>query len=208
MDSELKGVLARIMEKVKVTPPEARRAEWVRLRRKQWLPTATIPRSIVKQVSSGYDPSGQALETDRGPWERMQWIDRPCIVLSGQSGTGKSISAGCWLWHGFDPDDHFGDSAAWVAADWMASQRDHGRYPWVRRLVVDDLGSESGREAKRLARFICARFDDDRRRTVITTPLCRDELAPRYGDRLASRLSRAAWIDCVDVLGATSVDDE
>jgi DNA replication protein DnaC len=198
-------------------------------RRTEWITyySASVPAEVAESV---YDRDEVDTEATR---LAKAWLasDKPCLVLSGGVGTGKTVAAlvamreatGLWV-------PKAGATTGWVdgvlchfahrvspiirahklaaAVDPWKHERDAGIEPYEltdRFLVLDDLGAEMDE-----ARFHQALFavvdgrQSPRTRTLITTNLRREELRPKYGDRIADRLNAMAKV--VQLKGASMRD--
>lgn len=131
-------------------------------------------------------------------WLGSQSAAKPCLVLAGATGRGKSVAA------------------AWVAAElggvWLTCQRAARLFgaafgPQYEQqnaaldahtLVVDDVGSEVDDLAPRMCAALIELLEqrkEARYRTVITTNLAGADFKARYPDvRLMSRLSGVQWV--------------
>lgn len=148
-----------------------------------------------------------------GPWLGS---DTPCLVLSGGVGAGKTVAAvvalrehvgldiprprgrnewnGCAeQWIPASPCPIVRASKLAVAVDPWKHERDAGAEPFnlgIPFLCIDDLGAEL--DEPRFHQALFAAIDarqSPSTRTIITTNLRREEIRPRYGDRIADRLN-------------------
>lgn len=118
-----------------------------------------------------------ALEYAREFSKGSDWI----LVLSGDTGTGKSVAA-CWWATNV--------GAGWISAQELADSR--VRYDLeIHRpaLVIDDLGEENLTQAAlaKISAAINERYQH-RHKTVITTNLTAPTFAVRYQRRIADRI--------------------
>lgn len=60
---------------------------------------------------------------------------------------------------------------------------------WVKTIMIDDLGSEFGREAEDHIKLIVHRCDDENIHLIATTDLDKEELSDRYGKKVVWLLS-------------------
>jgi len=109
------------------------------------------------------------------------------LIFGGPTGRGKSVAA-TWIAGSLD-------GCSWISAkDVRVGDAWAQAFPRALKalaLIVDDLGQEASEwAAKELGSLIESRYDKGRR-TVITTNLPLASVVKVYGDRLASRLSRA-----------------
>jgi DNA replication protein DnaC len=115
---------------------------------------------------------------------------RPVIILSGGTGTGKSVAA-AWF--------HVERGGVWLraeqatrifAANFGEQYAEQDRVRDARSLVIDDVGSEL--DVQRMQAVLLELFDcrkSSETDTVLTTNLCRRDFMERYGDeRLISRM--------------------
>jgi DNA replication protein DnaC len=151
------------------------------------------------------------------------WLggDLPCLVLSGGVGAGKTVAAlialreheGLWIprqtgrrfwngsyeqWRPACPCPIVRASKLAAAVDPWKHERDEGAEPIAldrKFLCIDDLGAEFDEPRFHQALFsaIDAR-QSPKTRTLITTNLRREEIRPRYGDRIADRLNAMAKV--------------
>lgn len=128
------------------------------------------------------------------------------LVLAGSVGTGKSY-AGAWLVCAFvgsmnrdAPPAYFCAAEDYATAIRERDRTTKHRARFARVLVLDDLGDEypdaQGFNAHTIKQLISGRHRDGLE-TITTTNLDRQQVAKRYGERIADRLSEGgAWIDC------------
>jgi hypothetical protein len=113
------------------------------------------------------------------------------VVLAGPPGNGKSLAAAYAIARA---------GGVWIDARRLANPKmEIDAAERAPLLVVDDLGTEySGTNAyatERAAALLELRYQD-RRRTLVTTNLRRDDFAARYGPRLFDRLrDRAKFLE-------------
>lgn len=129
------------------------------------------------------------------------------LVLSGGTGSGKTVAAALALTSR--------ESGCWREVDQFAkAMRAYGReaeadQAWLLRcplLVVDDVGTEKGRDREEMAgylRTLLEKRQGKRTRTVITTNLSEKAFHEVYNDeRVASRADRrfglVAWVTLED----------
>lgn len=113
------------------------------------------------------------------------------LVLSGSTGTGKTVAAVTWLWrHRALPGGFMRASAFAAASSFDGALRTNWAHLW-RVMVLDDLGAEyadnKGAFVSR-AEEVFDHYVADGRGLVVTTNLSPADILTRYGERLASRL--------------------
>ena len=161
------------------------RAEW-----------AGIPRKFIGADVGALSGAARILARD--------WRGERSLVLAGDVGTGKSYLACALLRRRLERGQpgrfvsvadlmdelkaRFGDGAA------EQSEAYFDRLASEPLLVLDDVGAEHNTEwsAQRVAALIDRRYRSEAP-TIITTNLTHQELAVRYGKRLADRLNEWAW---------------
>lgn len=158
---------------------------------------AALPPDVRDLVVSGgleigKTPAGRSVER----WARSDgW---PVLVLVGGTGVGKSVAASWWL----SGREGFLRTATAVAAAWdsttVRAQENRELLSDSAALVMDDVGTELDRHipamGAALRELMECRQD---KKTIITTNLGKDAWRDRYPDeRLASRMTRAAWVVC------------
>lgn len=132
----------------------------------------------------------------------LTWRDdksrRPWLVLSGRTGTGKSVSAATAI---------AVDGGLWIRADDVvrifaglfgdALER-QARVEHARLLVLDDVGCEADKDRMQpaLIELIDARVSAMWTPTIVTTNLTKRDFATRYdSERLMSRFSElVTWV--------------
>lgn len=153
-----------------------------------------------------------------GPWLGS---DMPCLVLSGGVGAGKTVAAvvalrehvGLTIPRARGRNEWNGCAEQWIpanpcpivrasrlaaAVDPWKHERDAGAEPFdlsIPFLCIDDLGAEL--DEPRFHQALFAAIDarqSPKTRTIITTNLRREEIRPRYGDRIADRLNAIAKV--------------
>ena len=138
-----------------------------------------------------------------------RWRERAFFTLCGPAGVGKSVAAGVGLQlgplgpcpfttpQGPDGECYWPHAPAWTRAAFVG--RGFDALPVeIRRasvLVIDDLGDEidNTHARSRISELITER-DDLSARTIITTNMGKDDIARRYGWRMAERLTKHGWI--------------
>lgn len=176
-----------------------------------------VGRSMAEAV---YGRREQATEAAKlvAPWLES---NVPCLVLCGGVGTGKTVAAlvalrelcglvvpsprerhdvsrGIDVWTPATPCPIVRATKLAVAVDPWKHERDQGAEPLslsMPFLCIDDLGAEFADPRFHAALFaaIDARQSPETR-TLITTNLRREEIRPRYGDRIADRLNAMAKV--------------
>lgn len=128
-----------------------------------------------------------------------RWLTRPNkqgMILQGNVGTGKTtIARAMWAVMRF----HGAPAKGCVASELANIYKNDEKNAWwqlmnASRLFIDDLGTEYtstknyGDEFSPILAII-NRFHKDRKTLIITTNLSMQDIAQRYGERIADRLS-------------------
>ncbi len=128
---------------------------------------------------------------------RLPWPASPWVLIDGNVGTGKTWLAIELLLAVPDPREvRFVDWPDFMAGrqESVRSDEHEDPMPALRRfrglLVLDDLGRERPSEwaAESVNLVLCGRYNDGLK-TVLTTNLTLEEVAGRYGERIASRIT-------------------
>lgn len=129
-----------------------------------------------------------------------QWVDAsaPVLVLSGGTGTGKTVAAAWALCSRVASFQVLRATRLGAAFERWQSDREDGTDPLrlgVSTMLVDDLGTEST-DDRRTVLALDEVFDarQSRVRTVVTTNLTREQMRARYSDRVISRLAQNARV--------------
>jgi len=154
-----------------------------------------LPRSLVGVTFEGSDLT-PALERARRFLEREAPRGR-CLVMSGETGRGKTWAAAAVLnaWEGAGLFWQMGGLARLLlSGPWEERERAHAGVENASLLVLDDVGSEHLREGSAMKsifdRIVWAR-EAERRATIITTNLPREQFKDEVSERVADRLR--AW---------------
>lgn len=179
---------------------------------------AGVPPGIASRVAEGLSDKGYPAVPVVRAWSRRS--DAPMLLMGGGVGSGKSCAAAEALRLARRPATIADDAgvmheswqwatsrALFVSAARLSSQSswsDEGSRLWERArtaavLVIDDLGveslSERGPFFSDLHDLVDARYQDETKRTVITTNLEGKAFVDRYGARVLSRI-RERGIAC------------
>ena len=125
-------------------------------------------------------------------------IDRPILVLCGAVGAGKTVACGWAIAEsGTGSAIHAPELPRRLLPTSFDAAAGLGRVNLRARLMVlDDLGTEPDAGAPRWAEAFAMMIE--RRlmigRTIITSNLARPQFAPRYGERIASRLNAHSYV--------------
>jgi len=165
------------------------RTEAIAVARKDVLRSGGVSERLADKALGPLEPS-TALDHLRDFRPR----DRPIRILSGSTGTGKTIAAVWWL------AEHGGSRPVFVrASDYeLRSRYDEAwesRWRSATGLVIDDLGGEyADRGGSFLSDFerLIDHFTENYAGLVVTTNSTAKELNARYGARIWSRLKGAA----------------
>ncbi len=127
------------------------------------------------------------------------------LLLSGDVGTGKSIAAAYALKHAIEAAPYGAKSAFRRASGVVRmSAFDEGARELeflksASMLVIDDLGTEHATSwGQSLIHEIFDTRHDDRRRTIITTNIKREQLKAALGDRLSDRIAQDGKVVCLE----------
>lgn len=137
-----------------------------------------------------------------------KWIEKPiCLILHGDTGTGKTHFMLCLIreflrtYHQSDLyyirstelDDRITkDTKEYFSCDYFVKEI----LSQILFLFIDDFGIEkdTDKTKREYLNFIDAR-SGPQLPTVMTTNLSLEEIAKKFGDRVASRLSHYFWIE-------------
>lgn len=150
-----------------------------------------IPEEVVKLVKSDKLFDTYVLQEIRNKTFTI-------LVLSGETGTGKSVAAAWWLMQPYLKDGSGNVSIMWISATKLSrwsryddTQMD--RLLKVNRLVIDDLGTEyadkKGNFAVTLDEVVNER-SEYKRPTVFTTNLNAAGFTGRYDKRVVDRMRK------------------
>ncbi len=218
--SPLKALLANLESLVVVDDAAAAERDRVvaegqryeaRIRRQEVLRREDVP--IDAATESAILDGGERLKPTRALTSVRGWLARhdvaPVLVLSGGTGTGKSIAAAhalaesrAGLWR----------TAAQLCRTFSASFGDQFEDQELcltcALLIADDVGCELGQHRERMGATLVELLEHRKRsprymRTIITTNLNKRDFVGRYGtERLVSRMARTAgiveWIETAD----------
>lgn len=161
-----------------------------------------VPLDILDNLRAGVVQDTQAMRAAADWWEGGGLERGRCLVLSGDSGIGKSYAAAWLAYHML----RSGVRVAWWYAPALFSELPQGGLstaaPTVANvLVVDDLGAEDDRSARAKLDMLVYYRHARRAATIVTTNLDAQGIARAYGQRAADRL--AGWGHVVRVTGAS-----
>jgi DNA replication protein DnaC len=133
-----------------------------------------------------------------------EWLasSAPVLVLSGGTGTGKTVAAAWALGSRVGAFQVLRATRLGAAFERWQTDREDNVEPLrlsVPTLLVDDLGTEPI-EDRRTVSAIDEVFDarQSHVRTVVTTNLTREQIRARYSDRVLSRLAQNARVIDLD----------
>jgi DNA replication protein DnaC len=182
-----------------------------RLRRHEALTRESVPLDA-KSEAAILDGGGE-LEPTRALCAVRAWLARPVappvLVLSGGTGTGKSVAA---AWALAENRTGIWRTAAQLCRTFAASfgdqYEDQELCFTAGLLVADDVGAELERERERMGATLVELLEHRKRsarymRTIISTNLNRAAFERRYAsERLLSRMAReagvVAWVETKD----------
>lgn len=129
----------------------------------------------------------------------FDWMkgDYPFLVIMGNPGTGKTYLCSCVLNYLFESREEvfFTTHRRFISSIHNAIQADISqnvpidKIAYKKYLIYDDLGSSAGTEwQKEVVLDLIDKRYSDRKKTLITTNLTKDEVYSSYGSRTASRL--------------------
>lgn len=186
-------------ERRRTDEEERRRKEFEDRKRRA---VETIPRSYLWASFDAPELSARVRRPECIEQARSA-VDAPLVLLTGNAGTGKTSLAVAMMRHIVDGGE---TGARFVGAYWLAKARlEHrlgeGEAPLVATamrapvLVLDDVGIELDKTTA-VHEVIYERHAREQR-TIVTTGFGYRQLADRYGDGIARRLSeRAVVIKC------------
>jgi hypothetical protein len=190
----------RILDRLTIDNEKSEREErFDSVRRTQELRSFGVPKDLATAVDTGADVKGHKIVEDKS-WTAARGALADGvrhIVLSGQTGTGKSLLAAHLLF-GTETGGLWIDAAAWAAlAPWS---RQCSLYFGTPVLVVDDLGMEAQDRTGRLDELIYRRHHD-LRLTIYTTNIAKKDFPDSgYSKRTLSRLAEdTEWIPMTTV---------
>jgi len=203
IDSGLRAIFKRMEERVRDNAEsEEERKERRRVRTIETL--MGFPKDLQRTCLGKADALGNKLRrTDA--WRKLQQAAAVpgirIIVLAGPAGTGKTLAAALWLaQQAQEQDGH----AMWLPSPDLDIQADW-KEPYLmarsrRALVLDDIGVEEMRGARRAEKLLYHRYVE-RRMTICTTNLTAAIFHRTYDDRIWSRLGEhGRWMRCEEVV--------
>jgi DNA replication protein DnaC len=150
--------------------------------------SGVVAREVAEALYDRAETSTEALKHVRG----FLASSRPCLILCGGVGTGKTVAA--LAAHRDAPRGVFLKASELArSVDPWKHEIEQGWKPIdidIPQIVIDDLGAEMDEPRFHQALFaVVDARQSPATRTIITTNLKREEIRPRYKDRIADRLN-------------------